>query len=428
MYCQYCGAQIEDGCEFCTSCGKRQEDDMGATRAADATADPTVTVDLNMPPESTFTMPPAEPSVPARRRSPWLAAVLVLIALAIPTTLWIGTWQFGWFASDASGQAVTKEGQAPLESDDKPVVQMWREVEKEESSEGDGSVQQEPKKQEDSVPSQQPVSGAKEGDADDAMDGGVAVRSGLAAYSWGELSEIAKEIEASDSSDEALVIAKRYNLVDASGRYGSATKDVQLSDGKTVHMRLVGVWHDRADTASGRAGLSFLSDGIVTRRAMHAQDTIDGGWEASDMRSWLSQSLERSLPSEVSSVIFPVHKKSNNVGETRTASSVTETTERLWLPSVIEICGPVYWTYESDPSNSDAYNSVHNAEGSQYEAFAQMGIDNFGSNGSLALGGDWWLRSVAPPQGKGRYVGDDGNPSYFGRATREHGVVVGFCL
>ena len=257
---------------------------------------------------------------------------------------------------------------------------------------------------------------------------GVAVRPGLADYSWEELDQIAELIETCGTRAEALAIAQEYNLVDASGRYPSATKDVTMSDGQVLHFRLVGVWHDEAMTTSGKAGLTFLATNVAYRHRMASGKTTPGGWEGSELRSWMNSDLLALFPEEVSSAIEPAYKFSNNDGKTTSADCVTSTADRLWAPSIVELCGPVSWTFDSDPKNSGYYNAVFNAEGEQYAAFTQASIVSDEDNAALSYGGEWWLRSTAASTGRGRRVSASGNPSSFGDSSDDVGVILGFCL
>lgn len=257
---------------------------------------------------------------------------------------------------------------------------------------------------------------------------GVAVLPGLADYSWEELDQIAGLIETCGTRPEALAIAQEYNLVDTSGRYPSTTKDVTMSDGQVLHFRLVGVWHDDASTASGKAGLTFLATNVAYRHRMAPGQATTGGWEGSELRAWMNSDLLALLPEEVSSVIEPVYKHSNNDGKTTSSDCVTSTADRLWAPSIVELCGPVSWTFDSDPENSGYYNAVFNAEGEQYAAFTQASIVSDEDNAALSYGGEWWLRSTAASTGRGRRVSASGNPSSFGDSSDDVGVIPGFCL
>lgn len=127
----------------------------------------------------------------------------------------------------------------------------------------------------------------------------------------------------------------------------------------------------------------------------------------------------------------PVYKSTDNSIEIHTTSTVTETLDTRWLPSVVELSGPVDWTYQTEPEKSDLHNEIYNMEEAQYELFSQVGVGCSGSNYTLSLGGDWWLRSVAATAarlGRARYVNVDGDVSLYSRANEDKGVVLCFSL
>lgn len=265
-------------------------------------------------------------------------------------------------------------------------------------------------------------------DVSGQTDGAVAVRDSLADYSWDEIAQIASAMEAAQDRDGAMQIAKDYHLVDSSGTFTTDTKAVQLTDGTSLNMMLVGVWHDDLASGSGKAGLSFLSTNVAGRTRVAGGTTTDGGWAASELRSYLANDVYQRLPSDLRGHIVSVEKLTNNVGKTSSTADVTTTADQLWAPSIRELVGAITWTYDSNPTASSAYNDVLNAEGEQYERFAQVGIRQEESNVALAFGDTWWMRSSGPSTGRGRYVGTNGDPSLFGNSNDERGVVVGFCL
>ena len=276
------------------------------------------------------------------------------------------------------------------------------------------------------------INGGGGDDSTDGTDSGEEpeVRSSLSAYSWAELGEISQLMKDAGSRNAAIDVAEQYNLVQG-GRFVSDTKAVKLSDGTTLNMRLVDIMHDDLASGSGQASMTFLAANVSHHGRMAPATTTDGGWESSEMRSWMSSTLYNQLPSEVSGLVVPVSKYSNNVGKTRSTSCVTSTTDYLWLPSIVELCGPVNWSYSSDESNSAYYNSVFNAEGSQFAYYSQQAIqkaDDNNRNDCLALGEIWWMRSTAASRGRGRYVTAAGDPSKYGDSNDSHGVVVGFCI
>lgn len=256
----------------------------------------------------------------------------------------------------------------------------------------------------------------------------VSVRENLSEYSWDELKAIAVAIENCQSATEAYAVAEEYNLVDFTGSFYSASKSIDMNDGQSLTVKLVGIWHDDADTASGKAGLTFLADNAVYRHQMSNKTTMPGGWQESKLRAWLSSRLYQQFPTEVSSHFLPVYKRTNNTGVSASVTSVTETIDMLWVPSLVELTGPLNWEYYSHPENRDAYNAIFNAEGEQYAAFEQAGIISDSANHVLDFGEPWWTRSSAPASSRSRYVGSDGDPAQYGDANQNLAVIVGFCL
>ncbi len=268
-----------------------------------------------------------------------------------------------------------------------------------------------------------------EPDATDMGAAGTEVREALPDYSWQELSIIGKELTRCASRDEALALAREYHLVDEAGNMSAQTKDVVFSGMGTVPMRLADVYHDDLANGEGKAGLTFLASNIVLSHEMKVNDDNIGGWEGSQLRSWLDSAAFSAMDPELSPLVVAVDKRTDNVGRTTSTESVTSTFDRLWIPSVVEVSGPISWRWDSDVSNSDAYNAVLNAEGSQYACFQAMGIDPVGPNGGLALGSSWWLRSCsASKDAHYRMVDESGDPSKWGEAPASQGVIVGFCL
>ncbi|MBQ6395127.1 MAG: hypothetical protein IJH87_02125, partial [Atopobiaceae bacterium] len=155
------------------------------------------------------------------------------------------------------------------------------------------------------------------------------------------------------------------------------------------------------------------------------------------MRNWLNSpsGLFGMLPADLARNIVPAAKQTNNTGHSTSLDCVTATSDVLWIPSVVEVAGPVNWTWSSDADNSGTYNAVMNAEGTQYRIFRDAGIAAEAGNGALIVyGADgsairWWLRSCSVSVNNHfRLVGTDGDPSLFDDATLPLGVVFGFCM
>ena len=264
-----------------------------------------------------------------------------------------------------------------------------------------------------------------EKDEKDEKDERPEVRSAVADYSWGELSQISALISAAGDDASALEVAKEYHLCSADGRLdGTQTKSLTLTDGTTVTMQVAGFNHDDRADGTGTAGITFVSRGTVGTRQMNSSDTTAGGWRDSGLRSWMNSELLGRLPSEVSDVVVPVSKLTNSVGETTDVSAVVATSDTLWTLSYSEIGGQM-------STDDPGHDAVYNAEGAQYQLFSDLGVRWDSPNQILQIGGveRWWERSPDPLDG--RYfmcVGEDGTPWYAHLPTKECGVVMCFCV
>lgn len=303
-------------------------------------------------------------------------------------------------------------------------------------------------------------------------NGHVEVRDSLAAYSWEELSAISEELAECPDDAHATELAHRYGLCDVDGNLASSgLKELTLLDGSVARVRLVGLRHDeRSD--GGLAGLTFAFADPVHLQAMnHAFEGTEGddadstgGWAASDMRAWLDGTLWQELPLDLRGRILRVQKRTasgvdagdelDEAGKLSGSAAdwVRETSDRLWLFSVSELCGTV-------PANAamgldQTMSAVYGAEGDQYQLFAEYGVASLAPNRALAdalaqAGGQstWWLRTKTLEFGDGFWLlGTDGTPlNGLGEDARvvqdvtyapdqlwgpDHarGVLVGFCL
>ena len=302
--------------------------------------------------------------------------------------------------------------------------------------------------------------------------GRVGARDSLGAYSWEELSAISEELAECPDDVRATELACRYGLCADDGTLaGSDSKEVTLLDGSTVRVRVVGIRHDeRSD--GGLAGLTFAFADAVHPHAMnHAFEGTEGddadsagGWAASDMRAWLDDTLWQELPVDMRGRILRVQKRTasgvdegdelDEAGKLSGSAAdwVRETSDRLWLFSLSELCGTV-------PANDamgvdQTMSAVYEGEGEQYQLFSEYGVASFTPNRALADAlaqadgrSTWWLRTKTLEFGDGFWlVGTDGTPlNGLGEDARvvedvayapdelwgpDHarGMLVGFCL
>lgn len=249
------------------------------------------------------------------------------------------------------------------------------------------------------------------------------VRAAVADYSWEELSEISRLISSAASGSEAVAIAARYHLCAEDGTLdGTQTKSFTLANGTSVTMRVTGFNQDELSSGSGRAGITFSSSAPVATRAYNASGSTAGGWRDSELRAWMNGELLGLLPDDVAAAVVPVDKPTNAVGETSDGSAVVMTSDTLWTLSYSELGGAM--------STGDPHDAVFNAEGEQYQLFANQGVRWDGPNSFLQMsGGMWWERTPDPMDGRFvMCVGEDGAPWCAHAPYKEFGVVLCFCV
>lgn len=198
------------------------------------------------------------------------------------------------------------------------------------------------------------------------------------------------------------------------------------------------------------AGLTLMTSPIAVRP--FSDEKNEGGWESSDLRSWLAGEGASLLPDELVSRVVPVLKVTDNAavryGDSGAVEALTTTADALWVPSVSEVCGEVDWfaqEYGTTPSASSEYvdfrpyDEALSAQGEQYEYFSDAGVDGSGTSGALvmAYGGtacNWWYRTSYPYALEGweqrmvYQVMSSGYPGMTSGPSEQAGVVVGLCL
>lgn len=287
------------------------------------------------------------------------------------------------------------------------------------------------------------LTGCSSGETVEQSDGSqLAVKDSVNDYSWDELKTLSNAIAAAPDGTSAIQIAQDYHLCTDEGKLdGSQTKDITLSNGKTVQAQIIGFNHDAKSDGSSMAGITFLLCSPLTTMSANASGTTAGGWEQSDVRAWLAKSGLKMLPDDLRTQIVSVKKQSNNVGAGCT--SATKTKDKLWLLSAVEITGQVEkGTLTDDDSGSLA--KLYNKEGSRYKLFSDCGVDcgretnkkyDIGTLNQVLVKQDgsdpcmWWERSVYDGSSSDFYcVMTSGSPVGNATASYEYGVVPAFCI
>ncbi|MDO4503039.1 MAG: DUF6273 domain-containing protein [Coriobacteriia bacterium] len=266
---------------------------------------------------------------------------------------------------------------------------------------------------------------------------GVKPKGQLDDYTWAELKAVSKAIAACEYESEWLTIAYAFGLVNGDGTLTEDVKYVPLNDGRgfSAPFRILGFNHDDLADGSGKAGISFESVTLVQWLPANATNSNLGGWRTSSIRMWLHGTFYKQIPAELREQIVEVAKTSNNVGYKFGQVAPTQTKDKVWLLSSIELLdnvynflseGKQYQRYAEHDLECDIQMSTINP----YFTKASLGPDQPGISFN---GYFWFLRSA--------YSGEEGyfrciiNPpteseAKFGitNADRDGGVAPCFCI
>lgn len=228
-------------------------------------------------------------------------------------------------------------------------------------------------------------------------------------YPLSDFSTIEDDWSTIISKAEAGTASESYSIGD--------TKTIDLGTEGKVYAQIAGFGLD--DLASGgKAKVTFITREFLatTRRMNPSSDGTqgtggNGGWEYSEMRTYLNSTVYALLPSELKAAIKEVTKYSSNIvpGESAVTKDGCVTTDKLWIPSHREVIGAS--TYEE---TGPIYSDLFPDQSSRVKC-SQSGSADY-----------WWLRSVLSAT-HFRNVSRDGSGSNIGASTLQ-GVVLGFCI
>lgn len=243
------------------------------------------------------------------------------------------------------------------------------------------------------------------------------------AYTWDEISEMAKAI----SNDSSITENSETATVN-----GKTLKVGQMKrlDGKKV--RILGFNHDElaeptkaydTSTVTGKAGISFEYVDFLTSTGMNSRDTNSGGWNASALRGTLNGTTYNSLITT-----YNIKKVKKDYIPTYNVASTQQTEDYLWLLS----CGEIWNNgYDSGATRGQAITT----EGKQYKYYKKnLGSTSYSSSNSITKkpsasnSNVWWLRS--PYCNSSFYFCDVNTGGDCGRtdASRSYGIAPGFSI
>lgn len=234
-------------------------------------------------------------------------------------------------------------------------------------------------------------------------------------------------LEETIEDDWATIIANIDNGTYATKYSVGDTKIISLGTEGNVTMQIVAIDTDVKADGSGNAPITWVSEylpktsyrmnpAIVSTtdedgNTVYTEGTgTIGGWEKTEMRSYLKETILPLIPTEVSERIVEVTKYTRTYNTAGSAVNNVATTENVWIPSYREIFG----------------STSLETQGVMYTGLFTDATSRIKYKVGASSAGWWWLRSAV-----GTYffvsVCSDGSYGY-NFASNSGGVALGFCL
>ena len=211
-------------------------------------------------------------------------------------------------------------------------------------------------------------------------------------YTWDEI----KAISEAGKGDEY------FNLGD--------TKTFPTTDGKEIVMEIVAFNADTKADGTGTAGITWLSKNVISNHVANSNNSNVGGWEQSELRSWLKNDLYNKLPADVVQAIVEVNK--TYLYYDSGSKTIGTCVDNVWIPSVYEIFGGT-----SFETSGATYSNIFGGSGNN----ARIKYTNSGDKET------WWLRSTDWDGSVNWWCVRYTNSGAEESSNKSNGIVLGFC-
>lgn len=195
-------------------------------------------------------------------------------------------------------------------------------------------------------------------------------------------------------------------------------KEITLTTGEVLTLRIIGFNHDVLSDGAGFAGITFETKHLMSAKMnMNKNDTNKDGWRGCAMRTRLQPggSIYNVLPQDLRNVIRPVNKVTS-VGYA--VNALETTSDYAFLLSEVEIFGNNSYSVKGEGKRYGYYNDYANTNALRVKKLA---------NGTDAAY-FWWERSpYSGNAGSFCYVISYGGADNYG-ASYSIGVSFGFCV
>ena len=205
--------------------------------------------------------------------------------------------------------------------------------------------------------------------------------------------------------------------VDLYAEYLGATKEVELSNGQTIHVRLANNTADMFELADGSGTTGFVLEFVEllnTTYPMNQTSTNEGGWNASYMKTTVMPLVFNMLPSDLQEVITTVKRQTCYSG---TDGTLVTSEDKLFLP------------VERNVFASRSYSRTEEWNvNTRYQYYTQNDTAQARIKTRNGSADNWWLSSVYENRsGRFVYVYNYGNANYT-TANTNSCVGPSFCL
>lgn len=164
---------------------------------------------------------------------------------------------------------------------------------------------------------------------------------------------------------------------------------------------------DKAD-GSGKAGITWISkDLLPTGVRWNNTATTEGGWEASNIRSYLKNTVKPLIPATVRNNIVEVSKISSTYENGAKVINGQTTVDDVWIPSSYEV------------NFGTSYESV----GAKYGNVFTDATSRIKKHNNIKSA--WWLRTVSSVKNN-RYVNNKGWDYSQSSSVTDY-FALGFC-
>ena len=226
-----------------------------------------------------------------------------------------------------------------------------------------------------------------------------------------------RPVEIQDSWDD--IIANVNNGTAASKYSVGSYKPLDLGTEGVVNMQIVGKGVDPLADGTGNAALSFVGMELLnTEHRMNPSKVAGtegtgtlGGWDKSEMRSYLQTTILPLVPSNVAAAIKPVTKYSRIFDVSETTVNNSPTTDSLWIPSAHEV------GISGTETNGPSYSEMFPRNDAERRVKSVVGASSTSS---------WWLRSANTA--RNFTIIDANGASYDMLSDGATGVALGFCI